>query len=378
MATHPQLGTYQLAVEHGAFGSEGQTSAGAALLHLGKAAGTSGKPVIQQQPPLETQDDPAWAAELVAETAEGMGGARLRGDAGFVVHVLPGQDVVPGHARGEHAAMTGHSAVGLAAALGLPPPTDEQRAVIEADPLRPVLVVAGAGSGQDRDDGLARRLAGRQRPRRAGPGARPHLHPQGRHRAGRADRPPAAPAHQRRHLDAQARSTRTEPSRSAASPSCRPTTRMPVASFASTRCASGYEPESRLLSEAAAWQYAYEVVSRYDGDVEELTSAESTVTEAVVVAGRGDGRAPARARGRALLHRRVRRGDAGGAQGGDRRSGCTRWRPRRCCPRCATGARSCRWCAPTSTSSARRDAMDFGDQMALAARLAKTGSGHRR
>ena len=44
----------------------------------------------------------------------------------------------------------------------------------------------------------------------------------------------------------------------------------------------GYEPESRLLSEAAAWQYAYEVVSRYDGDVEELTSAESTVTEAVV------------------------------------------------------------------------------------------------
>jgi RecB family exonuclease len=72
--THPQLGTYQLAVEHGAFGREGTTSAGAALLHLGKAAGASDKPVIQQQPPLETQDDPGWAAQLVAETAEGMGG----------------------------------------------------------------------------------------------------------------------------------------------------------------------------------------------------------------------------------------------------------------------------------------------------------------
>ncbi len=39
------------------------------------------------------------------------------------------------------------SAVGLAAALGLPPPTPEQIAVIEA-PLEPVLVVAGAGAGK--------------------------------------------------------------------------------------------------------------------------------------------------------------------------------------------------------------------------------------
>ena len=77
VATHPQLGTYQLAVEHGAFGSEGQTSAGAAVLHLGKAAGTTGKPALQQQPPLDTQDDPAWAAALVAETADGMGGGEF-------------------------------------------------------------------------------------------------------------------------------------------------------------------------------------------------------------------------------------------------------------------------------------------------------------
>ena len=54
-----------------------QTSAGAALLHLGKAAGTTGKPALQQQPPLDTQDDPAWAAALVAETADGMGGGEF-------------------------------------------------------------------------------------------------------------------------------------------------------------------------------------------------------------------------------------------------------------------------------------------------------------
>ena len=39
------------------------------------------------------------------------------------------------------------SAAQLAAILHLPPPTDEQVAVIEA-PLKPVLVVAGAGSGK--------------------------------------------------------------------------------------------------------------------------------------------------------------------------------------------------------------------------------------
>jgi superfamily I DNA/RNA helicase/RecB family exonuclease len=77
VATHPQLGTYQLAVESGAFGTEGRTSAGAALLHLGKAAGTSGAPALQQQEPLAGQDDPEWAARLVAATADGMGGAQF-------------------------------------------------------------------------------------------------------------------------------------------------------------------------------------------------------------------------------------------------------------------------------------------------------------
>lgn len=44
----------------------------------------------------------------------------------------------------------------------------------------------------------------------------------------------------------------------------------------------GYEPDARLLSEAAAWQYAAEAVYRYDGDMSEVDRAESTVIAAVV------------------------------------------------------------------------------------------------
>ncbi|GAA1480057.1 ATP-dependent DNA helicase AdnB [Gordonia sinesedis] len=47
----------------------------------------------------------------------------------------------------EHAAVPAISATSLAAALGLPPPTPEQIAVIEA-PMEPMLVVAGAGAGK--------------------------------------------------------------------------------------------------------------------------------------------------------------------------------------------------------------------------------------
>ena len=83
----------------------------------------------------------------------------------------------------------------------------------------------------------------------------------------------------------------------------------------------GYEPESRLLSEAAAWQYAYEVVSRYDGDVDELTSAESTVTEAVVSLAGEMAEHLLDPEDVSALHRRVRGGDAGGAQGGDQEAG---------------------------------------------------------
>ena len=72
---HAQLGAYQLAVTTGAFGHLGvePTSGGAALLHLGKAAGQ--RTTIQVQPPLSRDEDPGWAAQLVQQTGEAMAGA---------------------------------------------------------------------------------------------------------------------------------------------------------------------------------------------------------------------------------------------------------------------------------------------------------------
>ena len=70
---HPQLGAYQTAVELGAFREAGRTSAGAALLQLGKAANDG--VTLQVQPALRDTADPAWAEALIAATADGMAAA---------------------------------------------------------------------------------------------------------------------------------------------------------------------------------------------------------------------------------------------------------------------------------------------------------------
>ena len=70
---HGQLGTYQLAVGAGALAEHGSRSGGAALLQLGKAANRS--TTLQTQEPLADDPEPGWAADLLAATAEGMGGA---------------------------------------------------------------------------------------------------------------------------------------------------------------------------------------------------------------------------------------------------------------------------------------------------------------
>ena len=44
----------------------------------------------------------------------------------------------------------------------------------------------------------------------------------------------------------------------------------------------GYEKDSRLLSEAATWQLAHEVVVAWDGPMADIDKTESTVTNAVV------------------------------------------------------------------------------------------------
>jgi RecB family exonuclease len=70
---HGQLGTYQLAVAEGAFAEHGDGAAGAALLHLGKAANVG--TTVQAQVPLADDDEPGWARALLDDTADAMSGA---------------------------------------------------------------------------------------------------------------------------------------------------------------------------------------------------------------------------------------------------------------------------------------------------------------
>jgi RecB family exonuclease len=69
LPTLPQLGAYQLAIEHGAFPGDGDVAGGAALVQLG-----AGGAVEQRQPPLAQSDDPQWARRAVDHVA-----ARMRG-----------------------------------------------------------------------------------------------------------------------------------------------------------------------------------------------------------------------------------------------------------------------------------------------------------
>jgi superfamily I DNA/RNA helicase/RecB family exonuclease len=77
LATHPQLGCYQLAVTRGAFPDLRRRSGGAVLVHLGRAGGASMRSTVQEQPAIEDDEDAAWVEDLVARTADGMAGARF-------------------------------------------------------------------------------------------------------------------------------------------------------------------------------------------------------------------------------------------------------------------------------------------------------------
>ncbi|MEV0649720.1 ATP-dependent DNA helicase [Phytomonospora sp. NPDC050363] len=71
---NPQLASYQVAAENGAFGEvegvgEGAESAGAALLHIGNDTKSAS---VREQPALSSADDPGWAENLVLNVAEKM------------------------------------------------------------------------------------------------------------------------------------------------------------------------------------------------------------------------------------------------------------------------------------------------------------------
>jgi RecB family exonuclease len=77
LAVHPQLGGYQLAVQHRGFAgvAAGEETGGARLVQLGRDVKNYED---QQQPPLGEQDDPLWIARQVAYVAGAMRGGRFR------------------------------------------------------------------------------------------------------------------------------------------------------------------------------------------------------------------------------------------------------------------------------------------------------------
>ena len=96
---HGQLGAYQLAVAEGAFAQLGDRSGGAALLQLGRAAAAKSTS-LQLQQPLETDDEPTWARDLVDEVAEGMAGAVFSATPGSQCGTCQVKDSCPAYAEG--------------------------------------------------------------------------------------------------------------------------------------------------------------------------------------------------------------------------------------------------------------------------------------
>jgi DNA helicase-2/ATP-dependent DNA helicase PcrA len=260
-----------------------------------------------------------------------------------------------------------HSAQAIAEALGNPSPTAEQRAVIEA-PMRPLLVVAGAGSGKT--ETMASRVVWLV--------ANGYVEPDqilGLTFTRKAATELAERIGRRlRRLRHVGMWTPVQEQDDAEVLGGTPTVST-YHSYAGRLVREhalrlGVEPESRLLSEAAAWQFAAEVVERHDGPMDEVPFAASTIIHAVVDLA---GEMAEHLLVPADLHRLI---DLFEARVAGLPKGASR---ARALPRVVADALSSlkarRQVLPLVeayiTLKRSRDALDFADQMALAATLAQ-------
>ena len=171
------------------------------------------------------------------------------------------------------------TAAGIASAIGGPAPTAEQAAVVEA-PLRPLLVVAGAGSGKT--ETMAARVVWLV--------ANGHVQPDqvlGLTFTRKAATELAERVARRLRLLRHKGLWTPSPEDGGAEVLGGTPTISTYHAYAGRLVREhglrlGYEPESRLLSEAAAWQYASEVVQGYDGPMGAVGYEARTVTNAVV------------------------------------------------------------------------------------------------
>lgn len=171
------------------------------------------------------------------------------------------------------------SAADLARALGQEfPPTPEQEAIIEA-PLEPLLVVAGAGSGKT--ETMTARVVWLVANDLVAPEEVLGL---------TFTRKAAGELAERvgRRLATLERSGVWSPPQADASESLGGAPTISTYHAYAGRLVRegalrlGYEKDSRMLSEAATWQLAHEVVMGWDGPMEDIDKVESTVTNAIV------------------------------------------------------------------------------------------------
>jgi len=172
-----------------------------------------------------------------------------------------------------------YSARSIALALGSPAPTAEQIAVIEA-PMRPLLVVAGAGSGKT--ETMASRVVWLV--------ANGYVEPDQvlgltftRKAATELAERIARRLRRLRHVGMWTPASEEDGAEVLGGTPTVSTYHSYAGRLVREHALRlGVEPESRLLSEAAAWQFAAEVVERYDGPMDDVPFAASTVISAVV------------------------------------------------------------------------------------------------
>ncbi len=172
-----------------------------------------------------------------------------------------------------------HTARSIANALGSPPPTAEQLAVIQA-PMRPLLVVAGAGSGKT--ETMASRVVWLV--------ANGYVEPDQvlgltftRKAATELAERIARRLRRLRHVGMWAPAQEQDGAEVMGGTPTVSTYHSYAGRLVREHALRlGVEPESRLLSEAAAWQFAAEVVERHDGPMDDVPFAASTIINAVV------------------------------------------------------------------------------------------------
>ncbi|GAA2492561.1 ATP-dependent DNA helicase [Terrabacter carboxydivorans] len=260
-----------------------------------------------------------------------------------------------------------HSALDIATALEMPPPTAEQAAVIEAG-AAPLLVVAGAGSGKtetmaarvvwlvanglvDPDQvlgltftrkaaaELSQRIAKRLRGlERAGIWTPPADDGTGAEVLG------GTPTVSTYHAYA-GRLVREHALR------------------------VGIEPEFRILTEAGAWQLAAEAVSRWDGPMDDVVKSEATVIQAVMALA-GEMAEHVRTPGEVMAHLDEVLARLDALPDGDGRGSLTAARD------AIAVLRERRTVLPIVEAflalKRERESLDFADQMAIAARLTRS------